>query len=161
MKLPAPIRLGIFSLAVLLVGLNAALLRQNRKLDALNKAHESSSHLNVGDTVPLLDDIGDAGQPLTLDYPSGQQKTLLLVFSPSCVECTLNWPNWHKLLGQVDNARTRILGVTFKERGLSQNYVSQAGLPEVQEVLMPDPQSVIMYRFRLTPQTILIGPSQW
>lgn len=53
-------------------------------------------------------------------------------------------------------AHVRIVAVTFDHTGLSTKYLAQIGLPDVHDILMPDPQTVVLYRFQYTPQTILI-----
>jgi peroxiredoxin len=157
MNIPKPVVAVFVLLALLLIGMNVALVKQDRSLASLNKAYEAHFHLNVGDTVPPLCGTGSNENTATVAYRPGEPKTLLLVFAPSCPDCTLNSPGWQKLLGQIDLTRVRPVAISAERNGLSRQYLQQMGLGSVKMALLPDFESIVSYRFQYTPQTILIG----
>jgi hypothetical protein len=159
MNVPKPAVVSFALLVVLLMGLNVALARRDQKLAGLNKAYEANFHLGVGDAVPSLYGTGLDGSRVTVGYKPGQSKTLLLVFAHSCTACMLNSPAWRRLLTQTDSGQVRLIGVSLEGTLLPSQYLAQLGLANVQATLIPDASSIISYRFRYTPQTILIGPN--
>jgi hypothetical protein len=143
-------------LAVLLIGLNVGLVRQDRRLAATTKAYEAQMHLKVGDTVPPLSGTGPVGGAVMVTYEPAAPKTLLLVFASSCGACAKNWPAWQSVMSQIDPKHTRLVGVSLDNGGISGQYLQQVGMTTTTS-LIPDIMSVLGYRFRYTPQTILIG----
>ena len=158
MKVPKLAAAGFIVLALLLIGLNVALVKQDRRLAALNKTYEANLHLSVGDSVPPLSGVTSIGSPATVEYKPGQPKTLLLVFARSCGACESNWPAWQRVLSQIDPKRVRLIGVSLESTDLSSQYLAQVGLTKAEMIVLPNVGSVVSYRFRYTPQTILIGP---
>lgn len=157
MRIPKSVIAAFVALALTLVGLNVALVKEDRRLAALYKIYEARFHLNAGAMVPALTGTGSDGRPVTVAYKSGHLKTLMLVFARSCSECAVNWPEWQKLLGEIDLARVRPIGVSVESSGLSSQYLTQVGMARLNTVLLPDFESITSYRFQYTPQTILIG----
>lgn len=157
MRVPKFVVAAFVVLAISLIALNVALTKQDRRLAALNKAYEANLHLNVGAMVPPLSGFAADGTPAMITYDPGQPKTLLLVYARSCPECGLNYVSWQKLLYQIDPTRVRAIAVSMEGAGLSKQYIKQMGMTKAEKVLLPDFQSILMYRFRYTPQTILIG----
>jgi hypothetical protein len=143
-------------LTVLLMVINVALIRQDRRLAATAKTYEASMHLKVGDTVPPLSGTGPVGGAVTVTYEPSEPKTLLLVFARSCGACVMNWPAWQSVMNRLDPKHTRLVGVSLDNGGLSGQYLQQMGMT-TKTSMIPDIMSVIGYRFRYTPQTILIG----
>lgn len=157
MRVPKLVVAAFVVLALGLIGLNIALVKQDRHLVALNRAYEANLHLNVGAKVPPLSGSAADGTPTIVTYSPDHPKTLLLVYARSCPECGLNWLSWQKLLNQIDPTRVRAIAVSVEGDGLSKKYIEQVGLTRAETVLLPDFQSIVLYRFRYTPQTILIG----
>ena len=157
MQLRKPVLAAFVLLAVVLIGTNVALVKQDRTLAALNKAYEANLHLSVGTKVPPLTGSASDGTSTVVKYDRTQLKTLLLVYAPSCPYCGLNWASWRELLNQIDPGRLRAVAVSVEGTGLSEQYLEQVGLTKAGTVLLPDFHSIILYRLRYTPQTILIG----
>lgn len=158
MRIPKPLLVAFAFLAVALIGLNAALVRQDRRLAATAKAYEGQMHLKIGDTVSPLSGISPTGGAVRVTYGPTEPQTLLLVFARSCGACVMNWPAWQSVMNQIDPKRTRLVGVSLDNDGLSGEYLQQAGMTtRTSLILAPDITSVVGYRFRYTPQTILIG----
>ncbi|HEV2288100.1 MAG TPA: hypothetical protein VGR81_04020 [Candidatus Acidoferrales bacterium] len=63
---------------------------------------------------------------------------------------------WQKLFEQIDLRRARIIGVSLEKAGLSSQYLGLVDLTRTGTMLLPDVDSIVSYRFRYTPQTILI-----
>lgn len=159
MQIPKSVGVSFILLGVLLIGTNLTLVRKNRSLSGLNRAYEESLQLHVGVKVPTLSGTDPSGNHVGVSYRDGQPKALLLVYSPSCGACTVNWPFWQQILRHYGASNARVVAVSMEESGASTKYLSEVGIRDVEVVLMPDPDSVIAYQFRLTPQTILIGPA--
>ena len=157
MRVPKPVVVAFVVLALGLIGFNIALVKQDHHLVALNRAYEANLHLNVGAKVPPLSGSAADGTPTIVTYGAGQPRTLLLVYARSCPECALNWLSWQKLLNQIDPTRARAIAVSMDGTGLSKQYIEQVGMTKAEAVLLPDLQSIVLYRLRYTPQTILIG----
>ncbi len=157
MRVPKPVVAAFVVLALGLVSLNVALVKQDRHLAALNRVYEADLHIDVGAKVPPLSGSAADGTPTIVTYNPGHPKTLLLVYERSCAECGLNWLSWQRLLNKIDPTRVRAVAVSMDAAGLSRQYIEQVGLTKARTVLLPDFQSIAMYRFRYTPQTILIG----
>jgi len=157
MRVPKPVVAAFVVLALGLIGFNIALVKQDRRLAALNRVHEANLHLNVGAKVPPLSGSAADGTRTIVTYGPGQPRTLLLVYARSCPECALNWLSWQKLLNQIDPTRVRAIAVSMDGTGLSKQYIEQVGMTKAEAVLLPDLQSIVLYRLRYTPQTILIG----
>jgi peroxiredoxin len=156
-NVPKPLIALFGALALCLVGLNIALERQDARLAALNRLYEANFHLSVGDSVPALYGRDDGGRVISIDYRLGASKTLVLVFARSCPDCELNWPAWHEIVGRVGE-RVRLVGVSMENDGASREYLLQVGLAKIKDVVFPDPETVVSYRLRYTPQTILVSP---
>jgi len=86
---------------------------------------------------------------------TGQRKTVLLVFSPTCGYCERNWPKWHSLLSRLGpGANVALVNVGADLPGA---YLAQHQAAGQQLLTRLDPVSRREYRFNLTPQTILVG----
>lgn len=157
MRVPKPVVVAFVILALGLIGFNIALVKQDQHLVALNRAYEANLHLNVGAKVPPLSGSAADGTPTIVTYGPDQPRILLLVYARSCPECALNWLSWQKLLNQIDPTRVRAIAVSMDGTGLSKQYIKQVGMTKAEAVLLPDLQSIVLYRLRYTPQTILIG----
>lgn len=158
MQVRKPILAAFVLLAVALIGTNVALVKQDQTLAALNKAYEANLHLSVGAKVPPLSGSASDGTSTVVTYDRGRLRTLLLVYAPSCSYCGLNWVSWRELLDQVDPAQVRAVAVSVEGAGLSEPYLEQVGLTKARTVVLPDFHTILLYRLRYTPQTILIGP---
>jgi peroxiredoxin len=153
---PKPVVATFVVLAVGLISFNIALVKQDAKLAAMNKAYEANLHLSAGAKVPPLSGSAADGTPTVITYSSVHPKTLLLVYARSCPACALNWLSWQELLNRVDLTRVRPIAVSVEGDGLSTQYLKQVGLTKVEAALLPDFESILLYRLRYTPQTILI-----
>lgn len=141
-------------LVTALLGLNVALVVQNRSLKA-SAGGSRSITLAAGKVLPPLTGKDTQGRDLTFDYGKDPRKTLLLVFSPRCGYCTDNMPNWRAAAQNVDANAFRVVAVSTLPEGAGE-YVSKHGLTGVPVVAEPDPKNRVAYEMNLTPQTVLL-----
>jgi hypothetical protein len=155
-SLPKMVTAAFILLAGILIGINFALVRSNRVITEQYQTCEAALHLNPGDKLPALSGVDVMGSHHVVSYRAGNAKTLLLVFEQRCEACVVNWPYWQAILKRVDAQHVRVVGVDLQEGGLSIQYLARVGFPSTREFVLPDIQSILAYRFRYTPQTILI-----
>jgi hypothetical protein len=152
--LPGPIAAILALLCVFLIVSNIVLITGLLKS---RQRFEASQHTESGNQFSMLSGQNVAGSPVTVRYSSTGPSTLMLVFAPGCRPCMANSDNWKVLLQVADTNRTRVVGVSL-ESHIPADYVAQIGLANYL-VLIPDIENVLDYRFRMTPQTILLSPS--
>jgi hypothetical protein len=101
--------------------------------------------------VPVL--LGRASNGAMTPGPEGTN--LILVYSESCGQCTVNWPQWVKVR---EAARANGIHVSFLTLSHidTESYRQTHGIAST--LSSPDPTTLLSYRLRYTPQTILVGP---
>lgn len=148
----------IFALVCLALGIaNMYLLKENGELKALAKARIQSNQLLPGMSVPALAGFDVEGKRISIDYGHDNRPTLLLVFSPTCGACDLNWPTWKHILAATDQRSFRI-ALVDSSSFLAPAYVRSHGLTGLRVFGQVDPDVWLAYKLGLTPQTILIDP---
>ena len=143
-------------LVVMLLLADAFLLLQNAQLKADILASRTALELRVGQTVPPLHGLDMDGRELTVTYDAEPRKTLFLAFSPSCGICTENWPSWARLLHSLKSSAVRVVLVDTSSQA-TKEYLTKLGMHLLPVVRQVDPKSMIDYRFRQVPQTVLVG----
>lgn len=139
---------------LLLLGLDVALVRQNRTLKAQISQPPPSLEAPIGAQMPGLKGLDPSGRQFSIEYGKDPRKVLIFVYSPSCGFCSQNWPKWQQLFGALDRAAVRPIGVDITATSTTDYIVRQFNdLPVVTQV---DPKDVVNYRLHLTPQTILV-----
>ncbi len=137
---------------------DAVLVLQNRKIRALGSACVASEQSYVGEVLPPVSGRTIAGSVSPAGYSVHGRKTLVLAFDARCGECVVNARSWRRILSALDRERVRVIGVSLDGAGLSKKSLSEVGLGNADAVVDPDGETVLQYRLRLTPQTILVGP---
>jgi peroxiredoxin len=149
--------LAISACCVVLLGVNIALVRQNRQLKAQLSQPPPALELATGTQMPDMRGFDPDGKPVEVLYGKDPRKVLVLVFSPTCPFCEQNWPKWEQVISSLDRSAVRPVGVdvtsTSKAPFLSQHQLT--GLPVFEKV---EPKAMMNYHFQLTPQTILLDP---
>jgi peroxiredoxin len=143
---------------VLLLGLNIALVYQNRELKSRLSVPPPVLQATAGAQMPDLKGFDPDGKPVALHYGNDQRQVLVLVFSPTCPFCEQNWPKWAEVIKSLDGSRVRPVGVDVTST-TTNDFDSQhamAGMPVIAKV---DPVARLDYRLQLTPQTILVDAS--
>lgn len=147
---------------VTLLGLNAALLWQNREVklaesrrlaDQQRKAAEGKtvSEVPVGSVIEPLHGKGIDGKELIVDT---ERPTLLLVFSPACGFCKKNWPQWQRLTEGLKEKGVQTVAVDTSS-SVTPEYVSLYKFTDATVVQGLSKDVTKKYRFRFTPITIL------
>ena len=157
------IALAFLALAVFLSVLNVLLIRQSRSLQARVQALREELLLQPGATVPQIAGKDLRGDPLVIGYGQDRKKTVMLVFSPECHACNLNWPRWSRAILSANRVGARVVGVNLSDN-LPEDYLNQHGLRDRLVVAQADPTGILAYKFQFTPQTIIIDADarvQW
>lgn len=144
------------ALVVMLLVADGLLLRQNAQLKADLLASRTALEPRVGQAVPPLRGLDIDGQEVTVAYDAEPRKTLFLAFSPSCGICTENWAAWARLLHSLRASAVRAILVDTSSQ-VTKEYLAKLGMDLLPVVRQVDPKSLIDYRFRQVPQTVLIG----
>lgn len=143
---------------VLLLGLNIALVYQNRELKSRLSVPPPVLQATAGAQMPDLKGFDPDGKPVAVHYGNDPRHVLVLVFSPTCPFCEQNWPKWAEVIKSLDGSVVRPVGVDVTS-STTDDFDSQhamAGMPVIAKV---DPVARVDYRFQLTPQTILVDAS--
>jgi hypothetical protein len=143
---------------VVLLAANIALIRQNRQLKAQLSLPPPVMEAAAGAQMPGLRGVDLEGKPVEVLYGKDSRKVLVLVFSPTCPFCDQNWPKWQQVISSLDLSAVRPVLVDVTSTTTA-GFVSQHQLSSLPVILKADPRATLDYRFHLTPQTILVGPS--
>jgi hypothetical protein len=92
---------------------------------------------------------------VTIDLSEGDSDTLLLVLSPSCPYCKINFHNWRTILSAARRARVICLDVTDTA---DVGYLKAFGIPATATVLRLTPGEAMARLFAGTPTTVLLSP---
>jgi peroxiredoxin len=154
---------AFLGLAILLSVTNVLLILQNRDQRETLQAFRNQLELQPGNFMPPVSGKDAHGNPLVVGYGQDKKKTVMLVFSPKCRICDENWPNWQRTLRAADKEGARVVAVNLAST-LARDYLDQHGLAGRDVIAQADPNSILAYNLRYTPQTIVIGPDakvQW
>ena len=139
---------------LLLLGMNVALVRQNKALKTRISQPPPAMEAPVGTQMPDLKGMDVRGNRFTVTYGEDPRKVLVFVFSPACGFCSDNWPKWSRLFPELDRNAVRPVGVDVSSSATADYIAQQFGaVPVVTQI---DPRDVVDYHLRLTPQTILV-----
>ena len=139
----------------LLLALNAGLITQNRDLKARFSPPPPEMQVKVDAIVPALEGLNPYGEKLAFPYGRDPRKTIVFVFSPTCSFCEENWPGWRQITERLDITTVRPVAVDISSSATLE-FVASHGLADMPLIAKIEPKSLLSYRFRLTPQTILI-----
>lgn len=142
-------------IALLLLS-NIVLLRANRKMAAAYNDLSSQMLLPAGYHVPTLKGKFLDGRDAALTYGVDRRYTILLVYSPACQICEDNWDNWDEIINKK-NSSARITAVDLSNI-TRPDYVSAHKMEKMPIIQHVDAASMLDYRLRKTPETIVIDP---
>lgn len=140
---------------VALIGLNIALLLQNRKLKQQLVAPPDLVP-KIGTRIDALEGIALNGSKIRLPFTGQGKETLLFVFSTDCGVCSLNWPTWQSIAQSIPNGSYRLAYADVMSH-MTETYAQEyriAGAPVFAEL---DAQNQAALNLRLTPLTILLS----
>jgi peroxiredoxin len=146
---------ALLACCLLLLGINLALLYQNRALKAQLSAPPSGLEAEPGAPVPDLKGYDISGNPLTISYAQDSRKVLVFVFSPTCSFCVENWPKWWDVMPALNRQAVRPVAVDVTASS-TQAFLAEHRLTDMPVMLQVDPVSRVRYRLQITPQTILV-----
>jgi hypothetical protein len=149
----APVFVGV---AILLSVVSVLLVRQNRVLHRKVQFVESELLLQPGTEARPITGKDLRGDSVAVAHGQDGKKTLMLVFSPDCHACDLNWPKWNLAIRSADAAGARVVGVNLAPV-LTEEYIERHGLGGRVVIAQADASSKLAYQLRFTPQTIVIG----
>jgi hypothetical protein len=142
---------------VLLLVSNIVLLRTNHNLAAAyDDLRRQMLLLPAGYHVPTLKGKFPDGRDAALAYGVDRRYTILLVYSPACPICEDNWDNWDEIIHHSDSA-VRIAAVDLSNT-TRPDYVSAHKMERMPILQHLDAASMLDYRLRKTPETIVIDP---
>jgi hypothetical protein len=143
-------------IALLLLS-NIILLRANHKMAAAYNDLSSQMLLPAGYHVPTLKGKFLDGRDAALTYGVDRRYTILLVYSPACQICEDNWDNWDEIINRGD-ASIQIAAIDLSNM-TRPDYISAHNMGRMPIIQHLDPASMLDYRLRRTPETIVIDPS--
>lgn len=143
---------------VLLLGLNIALVYQNRELKSRLSVPPPVLQATAGAQMPDMKGFDPDGKPVALHYGNDPRQVLVLVFSPTCPFCEQNWPKWAEVIKSLDGSVVRPVGVDLTS-STTDDFDSQHAMAAMPVIAKVDPVARVDYRLQLTPQTILVDAS--
>lgn len=144
------------ALSVILLSTNVLLLKE---VSYLKKALGQCSFLTrpvPGEHVGRITGTDSDQKPLTLRFENGEP-TLLLLFSPKCSVCALNWPNWSKVISRARKNQIRIVLLNISKDQVSKDYLYKNGVADLPFFAEVDPRDLVRNYFLYTPETILLS----
>lgn len=95
------------------------------------------------------------GESLTqTELQRGSEKVLLCVLGPSCRVCERNWPHWKSLMARLPQSVKPIMVDLWDQ--ISPEYLRRMQLSERDVLTRLSGSTVLAYRFRYVPQTVLL-----
>jgi thiol-disulfide isomerase/thioredoxin len=142
-------------LCAVMTGANIYLLHLNKTLRTSPVATSRSVALPAGKEVKLISGIDVDGSPMNVD-PSKGKATVLMVYSPTCPYCELNWPNWSSLAKTDQDRNINFVAVDITGKA-APDFLAKKGIAQIRSMHRMDPQEIVDLNLILTPETILIG----
>lgn len=149
---------AISGCCILLLGLNVALIHQNRELKSRLSVPPPVLQVTAGTRMPDLKGFDPDGKPVAVRYGSDSRQVLVLVFSPTCPFCEQNWPKWTEVIKSLDGSLVRPVGVDVTST-TTDSFDSQHAMAAMPVIAKLDPVARVDYHLQLTPQTILVDAS--
>ncbi len=148
----------VFGLVPVLIASNVWLFYINQQIKTRLIRQKQAVEMPVGVVMAPLAGVDLNGKHVLIHHGVGGHSTLLLVLSPKCNVCNVNWPRWRLLLDSIHSQMIRPVFVDLSGI-VDKRYASEHGIPEASLVTQIEPKSIQNYNFGVTPQTIFIGPN--
>lgn len=150
-----PVAVILFLGILAILGLNVALVIQNR---TLKKEMAASPALlpQVGTRIEQLEGAALDGSKIQVSFNGQSEPTLLFIFSTRCGVCDLNWPQWDSIARTMRGRPFRLVYASIYSP-LTREYAERYGIGEATVFAQLDPQYEVTLNLRLTPLTILLG----
>jgi peroxiredoxin len=154
-------------LVLALVAVNLLLLKQNfdmrrQLVDHGKTANRPVDSLKQGDVVRSIVGFDFNGQTSELKYQKSGRQHFVMYFSPNCIYCVQQAPQWREVLNNIDTSRFDVLGVVsdkedkkavFEHADGFGYFKAKTPLP----VLFASNDVLASYKLMATPTTLLIG----
>jgi hypothetical protein len=144
-------------LGLTLLFLDFILLKQNADLRALSRERLGLLLPPLGQFVPPLTGTDPAGRKIAVNYGKNAPRTVLLVFSPTCSACKVNWPQWHALIGAVGKRPLRLVFANTSSNAVNTDYICQHNIASYTILATLDQAVLAKYNLKFTPETILVS----
>lgn len=152
-----PIAIILFVGALAILGLNVALVLQNKTLKE-EMAAPPALLPKIGTRIGQLEGAALDGSKVQVSFTGQRQEPLFFVFSTRCGVCALNWPQWRSVARLAQGRPLRLVYANI-ESPLDREYAGQYGIQDATVFAQLDPRYEAALNLRLTPETILIGKS--
>lgn len=132
-----PIAFILLAGALAILGLNVALVLQNRTLKK-EMAAPPALLPQVGTRISQLEGAALDGSKVQVSFTGQRQKTLFFVFSTQCGVCALNWPEWQSIARSAQGRPLRLVYANI-ESSLDREYAGQYGIQDATVFAQLDP----------------------
>jgi hypothetical protein len=146
---------------LVLLWANRSLQKQNRSLDDQVSRLSAEKAPIVGSTISSLRGQTITNEKVVLDMSHRQRSSLLMVLSPVCPYCKVNFPNWKSLIPSLSSDQVVWVDITGKA---DEAYEKSASLPKPTELIRLDPEERTLYDLSVTPTTVVLdshGTVKW
>lgn len=153
LKSPHYLNVGLVVLCGLMTSANMFLLHQNKVLRS--QSSKTSLRVPEGTVVSTLAGLDFDNKPVNFST-ADRRATVVLVYSPTCHYCEMNWANWRNLIANVNSSRVRFIAADVTSNAHA-DFLGEKGVKGIDSIHRVDPGELVSMELDLTPQTILIG----
>lgn len=149
-------------LIVGLVSVNILLLWQNRKMRT-QLSKRQPEKLEIGDFVHSFTAKDLKGETVSIDFSDKSKKRVFLYFTPTCLYCKQQFPEWKELLFQAKDKNVQVLGIVNEDESKEtiEKYLNSFNCGMNSEnplqVLFVPEEILQKYKLNLTPTTVLLS----
>lgn len=142
-------------LGAILIACNIALIRQNANLKSGFEGNSLSDYFTPGDRLPPLQGSTISGGQMEFNYGESGKKTLILVYSPTCVWCRKNLNNWVEIVRNIDREKFQVVAVSTVSEG-NDKFYELGVFHDVPMIMLTGQQELSDFKLHSTPQTIVV-----
>lgn len=141
--------------AALVVATSVRTTLYNRELVKQVAGYQRTVELPVGAHVPSITGLDQYGKSVVMNSATEDKPVLVVVFSASCAVCDETWPSWQGLIAahQGRNGKVMPIDITALSR---EDFRTAHGIANIPVLMKISPESMLSYRFRFTPQTLVL-----
>jgi hypothetical protein len=148
----------ILVIGAVIAGWNMRKLRLHDNALALASTERnlsSSAHRLDVKTINAIKGISLAGNPIEYNFSNRDDNALLLIFSPVCPFCKLNFQNWRSILSSTPTRKVTWIDIT---NTATKDYFDKNGISPDVQVIRVTPEEAERLGLAATPTTILLSP---
>ena len=119
--------------------------------------------LEIGDFVHNFTAKDLRGETISIDFSDKSKKRVFLYFTPTCVYCKQQFPEWKDLLFQAKDKNVQVLGIVNEDENKEtiEKYLNSFNCGTNSEnplqVLFVPEETLQKNKLKLTPTTILLS----